>query len=90
MTRIKTIVYKEIDLTKGNKHEHPDIKKRKRYLAKIDGEMYHGKFEREWYGWRFDDGWGTFGHQFDTPGWNSSDWQELWEESSNKVSQESK
>lgn len=68
-----------IDLSKGDGSNHPDIRLGKRYLAKIDGVFYTGKFSKQWYGFNFDDGWGRSGHQFDTPGTNSSSWEELYE-----------
>lgn len=69
---------KKINLKKGDEHNHPDIQVgRSYYLAKIDGQLYVGKFSREWYGLNFgyDDGAGV---QFDTPGFNGSEWQALW------------
>lgn len=59
-------------------HDHPDISIKKRYLAKIDGEFFVGKFTREWYGFSFD-GWHDVGCQLDKPRTNGSDWQGLWE-----------
>lgn len=68
---------KKIDLRKSNGHNHPDIKPgRQWYLAKINGELYAGRFTREWYGLNFD-GW-HYGLQFDEPDTNSSSWQALW------------
>lgn len=37
---------------------------RKRYLVKIDGEWFIGRFSREWYGLNFED-WGGNGIQLD-------------------------
>jgi hypothetical protein len=71
---------KRIDLTKGEGHNHPDIKTGKVYLARI-GSTYHcGKFSKQWYGWNFD-GWShnSVGLQYDQPGTNASKWQGLWE-----------
>jgi len=51
-----------IDLSKGNGHTHPDICLGKRYLAKIGGEFYTGRFSKQWYGFNFNDGWGGSGH----------------------------
>jgi hypothetical protein len=68
-----------IDLSKGNGHNHPDICLGKRYLAKIGGEFYTGRFSKQWYGFNFNDGWGCSGHQFDTPGTNCSNLEELYE-----------
>ena len=70
---------KKINLKKSDGHNHPDIKVgKKRYLAKINGELFTGCFSREWYGLNFD-GWNHMGIQFDAPGTNASDWEELWE-----------
>lgn len=69
---------KKINLSKGDGHNHPDIKCGKvKYLAKINGELFTGSFTREWYGLNFD-GWHDIGIQFDTPGTNGSDWEALW------------
>jgi len=68
----------EIDLTKGNKSNHPDIKKEIQYLAKINKTWFAGFFSKQWYGWNFD-GWYGVGIQFDTPGTNKSRWKQLFE-----------
>ena len=68
----------EIDLTKGSGHSHPEIERDRFYLAKYGGGLYFGKFSFQWYGLNFDCGFGGSGIQFDTPGSNSSDWQQLW------------
>lgn len=66
-----------LDMSKSDKHEHPDIKVKKRYLCKIGSEYFCGYFSRVWFGWSFD---GWYNHlQFDAPGWNSSDWVQIWE-----------
>jgi hypothetical protein len=72
---------KKIDLNKADEHNHPDIKMRVWYLAKIDGSWYTGKFSRQWYGLNFDTDSFAFGAgiQFDEPGTNCSDWEELYE-----------
>ena len=44
---------KEIDLSKGEKGQHPDLKPNTFYLAKIEGHWYAGKFCKLWYGWNF-------------------------------------
>lgn len=68
-----------IDLSKGNEHEHPDIKLDTWYLAVIDGEYCIGQFSSQWYGLNFDtETFGGAGIQFDTPGTNSSQWEALW------------
>lgn len=68
----------ELDLTRGDVHDHPEIKQKASYLARIHGEYFCGQFSRQWYGWNFDDGWGS-GHQYDKPGTNCSQWEKLWE-----------
>ena len=72
------IKLKEIDLSKGEKHNHPDIKYCKLYLAKVNGRYETGYFSEEHYGLSFS-GFYSAGLQFDTPGWNSSGWEQLWE-----------
>lgn len=80
-TKIRLV---EIDLSKsgpfedGGCHDHPKISCKKNYLAKIGGSFYAGKFNRQWFGLNFD-GWIGGSLQYDTPGTNSSDWQQLWE-----------
>lgn len=70
---------KKIDLSKGQGHNHPDIKIGVNYLAVRDGGwMAAGIFDRQWYGLHFD-GFHSCGLQFDTPGTNYSDWKELYE-----------
>ena len=69
--------FKSLDLTKGEGHEHPDIKENTQYFAKIYGKFWQGTFNREWYGWNFN---GWVNHlQYDKPGTNRSDWEEIWE-----------
>jgi hypothetical protein len=77
---------KEIDLKKGNKSDHPDIKLGMKYLAEIqfhgnkESTFIAGSFSRQWYGLNFDWFWSCVaGLQFDTPGYNSSPWLRLWE-----------
>lgn len=65
---------KKIDLRKAKEHNHPDIKVGKtNYLAKIGGELVVGQFTCQWYGLSLDN------VQFDAPGYNSSEWEGLWE-----------
>ena len=67
----------QIDLTKGQKSNHPDIKPgSQHYLAKIHDRWSVGTFGRVWFGLTFHDG--HINPQFDTPGYNSSQWQELY------------
>ena len=67
-----------ISLRCAERHECKNIKPgRTRYLCKIDGEYFVGRFQREWFGLHFD-GWCGCGIQFDAPGYNSSDWERVW------------
>ena len=68
---------KKINLNKCDEHNHPDIRVGRYYLAKIGGELFAGKFSREWYGLNFD-GWYGVGLQLDAPGTNASSWEGLW------------
>ncbi len=68
---------KPLDMSRSKEHSHPDISSSKNYLCLIGGEFYAGQFNREWYGLNFD-GW-CDGLQFDEPGTNGSDWQQIWE-----------
>ena len=72
-----TANWREIDLTKAERHEHPDIiANEKQYLVKIYGGWHFGRFSRQWYGLSFNN-WGNAGCQFDAPGWNSSGWERV-------------
>lgn len=65
----------KINLKKGNGHYHPDIKTgRVLYLAKIHNSWFIGTFDMQWYGLNFQ----GCDIQFDTPGTNASEWQELY------------
>jgi len=44
---------RQIDLSKRDGCEHPDIKATWSYLVKVDGMWILGMFTREWYGWNF-------------------------------------
>jgi hypothetical protein len=69
--------WREIDLSKAVKHDHPDIVPNdKTYLVKIHGGWFFGPFTRQWYGLSFSN-WGWSGAQFDAPGWNSSKWERV-------------
>ena len=71
---------RRINLRHAVEHEHPDIKVgRTKYLARIDGEWYFGRFSRQWYGLHFDCDFGCSGIQFDAPGSNESSWERLFE-----------
>lgn len=70
----------KIDLSKGNRGNHPDIVLGRFYLAKIADNWSCGKFSKQHYGFHFGNGFGACGgQQFDTPGSNCSKWQELYE-----------
>ena len=69
---------KRIDLTRGEGHNHPDIKTDGTpYLTKYDGYFYAGTFDEEWFGLTFE-GWHS-PLQFDAPDTNYSEWTDLWE-----------
>lgn len=72
---------KRISLSKAKNHECPGIKNDGEtwYLAKVMDQWMAGTFSREWYGLHFDTDWGMSGLQFDAPGYNSSNWEELYE-----------
>jgi len=70
---------KEIDLSKANEHEHPDIVLEKEYLVNWNGHYIIGKFFRVSYGLCFVWFWGMNTLQFDAPGFNSSNWRKVWE-----------
>jgi len=77
---VKTPKLKPVSLAKAKEHEIPGVKAGKKlYLAKIGGQFHIGRFGREWYGLNFETPAYDAGIQFDAPGWNSSDWQALWE-----------
>lgn len=69
---------KEIDLLKGSEHEHPDIDISKLYLCKVYNKYAIGYFNRQWYGLSFN-GFFSAGKQFDAPGYNNSNWEQVWE-----------
>ena len=73
----KEMVLEEIDLMKGDKKTHPDINTKDTYLCLIDGVLYQGQFNMQWYGLNFD-GWSWNSLQYDRPGTNSSRWQRVW------------
>jgi hypothetical protein len=67
-----------IDLSKGHEHEHPDFRSDQLYLYKVHGNWYCGRPHRQWFGWVFS-GWVGGTIQWDTPGWNSSKWEYIFE-----------
>ena len=69
----------EIDLSRGKENFHPDIiLDDQLYLAKCAGRFETGYFYKVWYGYNFS-GFYDAGLQFDTPGSNGSNWEQLWE-----------
>ena len=66
----------EIDLSRGDKHTHPDIVPGRHYMARIYGAWHMGRFSPVWYGLSFSP-WGHGGLQFDAPGYNSSAWERI-------------
>ena len=69
----------EIDLSKGIKSKHVDIKTDGTfYLVKIGGAYFAGRFGKVWFGLSFHNWYGG-PIQFDTPGYNSSMWEGAWE-----------
>lgn len=78
MTKRSPISGIEIDLSKGTKHSHPDIKTDGTlYMCKIDGGWFMGAFTQQWFGLSFKGWLNTAGLQFDTPGTNSSRWERV-------------
>ena len=71
------LVRLNMGLSQGS--NHPDINSKDTYLCLIDGEYFVGRFSKQWYGWNFE-GWinTEAGLQFDAPGTNGSDWQQIW------------
>jgi hypothetical protein len=63
-----------LDMSLAHEHRHPHIRANKQYLCLIGSDFITGRFEKEWYGWDFD----NYG-QFDAPGYNSSEWKQIWE-----------
>ena len=70
------VAWREIDLSKAVKSNHPDISTDKQYLVKVYGRWHFGQFTCQWYGLNFN-GWGNSGCQFDAPGYNSSGWERV-------------
>lgn len=69
-------VLREIDLSRGRGHTHPDIVTGQPYLVRVYGSWHLGLFTQQWYGLSFAP-WGNAGLQFDAPGYNSSAWERL-------------
>jgi len=70
---------KKIDLKKSHAHNCPGIKadSKTSYLVKYANHWYAGTFCKVWFGISFD-GW-VAPLQFDQPGTNASEWQEVYE-----------
>lgn len=68
----------KIDLTKGEGHKHPDFNDKDQFLIKHDGTWYAGWFGKQWYGWNFGPWVNGVGVQYDKPGTNSSEWEEVY------------
>lgn len=67
-----------VDLTRGERHSHPDIVVGDWYLVRHRGQLYAGRFEVQHYGLNFI-GWvNPAGLQYDTPGTNQSGWEAVW------------
>ena len=75
---------KEIDLSKSERCNHPDIKEKRYYLARINDKWYAGTFTKQWYGWNFDAVYDA-GYQLDYGGL-----QELYEIAGRKAGRKSK
>lgn len=73
----------KVNLKNAQEHRCPNIKvgTRYTYLCKIGGQWGIGSFSREWYGLNFysDNFSGGNGIQFDAPGFNSSEWEEVYQ-----------
>jgi hypothetical protein len=75
-TFVKT---RRLDLTKGDKHNHPDIVVGDMYLVRIDKQWFLGQFSTQRYGLHFGPWINGVGLQYDTPGSNSSSWEAICE-----------
>lgn len=67
---------REIDLSRGDRHTHPDIVPGRHYMVRIYGAWHMGRFSEVWYGLSFSP-WGNAGLQFDAPGYNLSAWERI-------------
>lgn len=65
---------RELDLTLGEGHNHPDIDEDKTYMVKVYGRWHFGTFKLVWFGWTF---WADGHCQYDKPGTNSSSWERI-------------
>ena len=67
-----------ISLRGARRSELPGVNTRSTYLVKYAGNLYLGKFTRQWYGLNFNCDFGASGMQFNAPGYNLSRWQGVW------------
>lgn len=77
MTYIKAPTLIPLDMSKATKSSHPDIETSKEYLCLINNVYYSGHFSKQHYGLSFHGG--PYVMQFDAPGYNSSNWQQIFE-----------
>ncbi len=77
MSTIKTPELIPLDMAKAIGSNHPDIDLEKEYLCLINNKFYSGHFNKQHYGLSFHGG--PFSMQFDAPGYNSSNWQQIFE-----------
>ena len=78
---------KHLDLSKADKHNHPDIVVGKEYLVRIDKRWFLGTFTEQWYGLNFGPWMNMVGIQFDAPGSNGSRWEAICEFDSEHVNE---
>ena len=69
-------ILREIDLSRGERHRHPDILVGRVYMVKVSGGWHLGRFSKQWFGLNFSP-WGNAGLQFDAPGYNLSRWERI-------------
>lgn len=79
MSTLGITLGRELDLSLGEKHTHPDIVVGRQYLVLLHGQWSLGHFGNNWYGLDF---WPSQGHtkyQYDTPGSNGilSAWERV-------------
>lgn len=68
----------ELDMSRADKHTHPDIIVGEWYLVKIHNQYWAGRFNKVWFGLNFRPWANPVGIQFDAPGTNSSMWEGIW------------
>ena len=77
MVKKSSIRLKRIDLSQSQEHDCPGIHPKRSYLCKIGGRWFAGTFSRVWFGLSFE-GWYDTPLQFDAPGTNGSNWEEVY------------